>query len=383
MKEIVLQLSIYSPFVLCLFSFLSLFFRYRKHGTDKLIMSIFMLSASLFYGLNILKDSGLFELFSWFYPFYFALLLAAFPQIFLYVCVITGRILKAGKVLPHFIPSILMLTAGSIIYFQLPLEQKLSLLSEKSRWSNNQDFMVLINIYFYKIFSYIFITQVLTYFVQSKIILHKNKKELRGIYTANSGFTINWIRLFLWCVLLWAFIGDFGTGLLFIKIPETSWSVYLANFIICLIILSIYLLSSMQEKLNAAECPASQTGKYQRHHPQILRQMLHDLFENKEIYLKKDLSIRDIMRETHSNRTYISNMINEEFGLNFNGFVNRFRVERAKKLLTDKNQMKTSLENIASMAGFNSLASFTRAFKKFEKTSPGKYQIISVSRQNR
>jgi transcriptional regulator GlxA family with amidase domain len=48
----------------------------------------------------------------------------------------------------------------------------------------------------------------------------------------------------------------------------------------------------------------------------------------------------------------------------------------AKRLLLDEKFSKYNMEGIAQLCGFNSIASFSRAFQKFGNTSPSNYKKI-------
>ncbi len=98
-------------------------------------------------------------------------------------------------------------------------------------------------------------------------------------------------------------------------------------------------------------------------------------FGANNLFIKKDLTIWDVCCETNSNRTYISNLINDEFGMNFNSFVNNYRVQFAIILLKSENTYQKPLNEIADLSGFNSLASFNGAFKKTTNSSPGHFRI--------
>jgi AraC-like DNA-binding protein len=67
-------------------------------------------------------------------------------------------------------------------------------------------------------------------------------------------------------------------------------------------------------------------------------------------------------------------LINEEFGMNFNEFVNKYRLIEAKELLCSKNHNIYTNEHIAEMSGFGSAASFSRVFKESEGITPGNYR---------
>ena len=85
------------------------------------------------------------------------------------------------------------------------------------------------------------------------------------------------------------------------------------------------------------------------------------LFEKKEIYRLPHLTLQDVVVELGTDRTYASGCINRHFGCNFKQLLIRYRIETSKTLLKS-----TSLDitMIAYEAGFNTRASFYRAFKE-------------------
>jgi len=64
--------------------------------------------------------------------------------------------------------------------------------------------------------------------------------------------------------------------------------------------------------------------------------------------------------------------LNTGFGENFYAFVNRYRVEEAKQLLTTRVKALSML-GIAYEAGFRSKTTFNNAFKKHTGLSPSQY----------
>ena len=72
-------------------------------------------------------------------------------------------------------------------------------------------------------------------------------------------------------------------------------------------------------------------------------------------------------------------IINEKMGRNFLDFVNQYRVEEAKGMLTDENRNHLTVLSIAYDAGFNSKTAFYSAFKKQTGTSPTKYRKSPIA----
>ncbi len=92
--------------------------------------------------------------------------------------------------------------------------------------------------------------------------------------------------------------------------------------------------------------------------------------ENEKPYLNKHFSIDDIAEALDTNKKYISRIINQDFGTNFNNFINKFRVNHARIMILDPENQKLSLQGIAELSGFNTRATFISAFKKFAGVTP-------------
>jgi AraC-like DNA-binding protein len=63
-------------------------------------------------------------------------------------------------------------------------------------------------------------------------------------------------------------------------------------------------------------------------------------------------------------------VINQGFRLNFNDLINQYRIEAVKQKLKAGEQKTQTLLGIAYDCGFNSKATFNRAFKKATGQSP-------------
>ncbi len=99
--------------------------------------------------------------------------------------------------------------------------------------------------------------------------------------------------------------------------------------------------------------------------PKLL-QLLHE----EKMYEDPELSLTQVAKQLQSNPSFISMVVNRGFGLNFNDFVNQFRIEAVKEMLKRGEHKKQTLLAIAFECGFNSKATFNRAFKKAIGLSP-------------
>lgn len=105
----------------------------------------------------------------------------------------------------------------------------------------------------------------------------------------------------------------------------------------------------------------------------ILEHLTAYLNESSKPFLDPRLTLRKMSVQLGIPSTKISQVINEKAGLNFNDFINSFRIEESKKLLLSDEFEKLTIDAIARMAGFNSRSAFYSAFRKHTGLTPREY----------
>ena len=93
-------------------------------------------------------------------------------------------------------------------------------------------------------------------------------------------------------------------------------------------------------------------------------------------YLDPDLSLADLARRLKTTPVLLSQVVNTGVGKNFNDFVNEYRVDEFKQQAQNPANAHLSLLGIALDCGFNSKATFNRAFRKFTGTAPGEFLAV-------
>lgn len=88
-------------------------------------------------------------------------------------------------------------------------------------------------------------------------------------------------------------------------------------------------------------------------------------------YPNPDLGRQTFAQHFHISEEYASRFFKEHTGYNFLEYVEKTRIEASFKLLED---YKYSIEQIATAVGYNSSASFRRAFKRYTGISPTVYR---------
>jgi len=93
-----------------------------------------------------------------------------------------------------------------------------------------------------------------------------------------------------------------------------------------------------------------------------------DMIVTKQAFLNPSLSIEEVANSLNTNRTYVSKLVNIEYGLPFRDYINKLRLDYAKSLITD--EPDTSMDYIAAKSGFQSATQFIRKFKEVEGITP-------------
>jgi len=91
-------------------------------------------------------------------------------------------------------------------------------------------------------------------------------------------------------------------------------------------------------------------------------------------YLQEWLTLTELAAKLGMTRNRLSHLINSELGENFYSFVNRYRVEEAKRLLADPKNASFTILSLAYEAGFPSKSSFHSVFKESTGLTPSGYR---------
>lgn len=111
----------------------------------------------------------------------------------------------------------------------------------------------------------------------------------------------------------------------------------------------------IQEKLNSGNCSVP----------------VRRIMEYVEDHYREKISLEQIAEEIHMNRTYISVMFKKETGGKFSDYLQKTRLDHARKLLE---QTKMSIQEIAEQTGFFDAAHLGRVFKENYQMTPLEYR---------
>ncbi|HMS42275.1 MAG TPA: helix-turn-helix domain-containing protein [Pyrinomonadaceae bacterium] len=229
--------------------------------------------------------------------------------------------------------------------------------------------------------TFIFITETIWNIVFLYFAVRHYRKYrvwLNENYSDTEKIKFDWLRNFLYiftAVLIFGALFDFTNSFLF----KLSYIQYF-YFELVLACVTYYLaiagyLRSKTIELQFSEKQAEEAERKMlltEKELQSLKNKLQGLMQNEKLYLEPNLTLTDLSKNLGVNSSILSYVINNGFGKNFNDFINEFRIEEVKNKLKTAND--STLLGIAFDCGFNSKATFNRAFKKFTGFSPKEFQ---------
>ena len=95
--------------------------------------------------------------------------------------------------------------------------------------------------------------------------------------------------------------------------------------------------------------------------------------EEKKSFLQHSYTLKMFSEETQVPVHYLSGFINKYYKMNFNDFINEYRIIFSIDKLLKKEWMYKKLETIANEAGFNNRNTFISAFKKVTGVKPSEF----------
>ena len=355
-----------------------LLFLHLKRNKPSLYLGLFILLFAMEPIPNILSDSGILKSLPQLnmLPVHFHFL--AFPLLYIYTQKVS--IIHTGK--PSYwtlIPGFLEVIAGLVLFF-LPEAAKLGLMHTE-----------------YAIF-YFVLGLIYTIYISMLIVLHirAHQKEVENQFSEMYRKRLEWLQLFVFTSIGYHILLLIN---FFVSSPHFYFVLTCINAVLIYWISYKGIIQDHVESLYPLP-EKTETGSRPHHHgnqnteikgsepvhevdklPFMQREEMEEVIETideyinqSECYLQEDLTIVDIAEATNIHPKRISNSLNKQKGMNFNNYINKFRVEKAKVLFCSTIGNQLSVEGVGTESGFHSKATFYSAFKKFEGCTPANYK---------
>lgn len=202
------------------------------------------------------------------------------------------------------------------------------------------------------------------------------RKFIQEEVSNREGVDISWVRFFMIIFLvinLFFFFSLFAA----IHLDSGSWLLKTTAVIFSLSVFALGYKGLLQKQVLQKEnevLPLRTTTLEIIKPDQGLISKLLAYMEEKKPYLNSELTLSTLAKDLGISRSQLSSLINEGTGDNFYDFVNKYRVEEVKRLMTDPEVKNYNLLGIALEAGFKSKSTFNLIFKRFTGLTPSEYR---------
>jgi AraC-like DNA-binding protein len=105
----------------------------------------------------------------------------------------------------------------------------------------------------------------------------------------------------------------------------------------------------------------------------ILRNIIFEL-ENRHYYSDNLASLSELAKKIGESPHHVSQVINEKLNKGFFELLAHYRVELAKKIITEDKENKLTVEEISEKVGYNSKTAFNNAFRKLSGKTPTEFR---------
>ena len=219
--------------------------------------------------------------------------------------------------------------------------------------------------------------QMVAYFAVIFRFLHRKKKAIRDTVSDAEWVQKEWIPVFEYlfaalfvivmvCYAIWP-----RTDAWLIQILNVVAMFYLVyNSIAHPVMPIVQVVEDEPETADTSEVETSAAPAMDEQQMKEVCEKASQYMAESKAYLRPDISLALFAREINIPQRTLSRAINGSLGCNFFEFVNRMRIEEAKRLLRDLRTSDFNIDSIYSDCGFRSRSTFFMVFKKMTGMSP-------------
>jgi AraC-like DNA-binding protein/NADH:ubiquinone oxidoreductase subunit 6 (subunit J) len=373
-------LAVFTPAYTTLFWAIVFLSEYNKRHRAKHALGFFMLVAAALYTCHAFFFMGMFDVYLNLDALYVGASLALYPMFYVYTKHLTSEMKYRWFNIVHFIPAIVLSSIMLFVHMTSNSEQRVNYLSA-----------TLVNNEFSSIFSegaagwlarihysvrLLYLVQIAYYGYKAFFLVDWYNKRLSNFYSNLESRKLWWLR---WMTIVLITLSVCGVIANFVGRGSFSHNQLALFFASMLFSTLLFLLGLMGNKQNSSlwdlccdemaeremlDASAVYKGSFYR---EKIRETLSRLMKIEEVFLQSDLTVSVLSRKLQTSHRILLTLIKEEYGEDFYGFVNRYRVSYVKKeVRTNRWTIDQSVDALAGKAGFLSVGNFHKAFKAIE-----------------
>ncbi|QXP59523.1 AraC family transcriptional regulator [Olleya sp. HaHaR_3_96] len=228
------------------------------------------------------------------------------------------------------------------------------------------------------------IIQAIYFIITSYIRIQRHKKKIELFASKTTDINLNWIEY----IIISLFILSLFIAIYNILFVDQDLNL-IANIVSLIIIFfvgfnalkqkEIFLIRKNKTHLIINENNSTKRKLISDQHLEDLKTKLLHIMTVQQPFLDPELTLVSLADLVNVPPHQLSYVINSGFNENFFLFVNKYRVEKVKSLLLNKDKNHLTIMAIAFESGFNSKTSFNTTFKKICSQTPSEFKKSSSS----
>lgn len=276
------------------------------------------------------------------------MMMAIGPLFYLYTRSSTDKsFLISRKQLLHFLPALAGVCLGLWV---------------NDPWLKDQPkalFMIMFGLYYGHYLIYLIISYKTIYFAQKEGLHRDTYALLRLLFYA---------LISIWVVYVLNLFDEF---IPYILGPILySLIAYIVSFIV---IKNRYIETSEGVKYKTTPISNEQT--------EYLFAQVVKLMQDEKLFRDTEITLRSLSKKLNTSTQILSLVVNKKSQLNFNSFINQYRIEESILIFQNTKYDNRTIASIAFDVGFNSISSFNTAFKKHTEKTPLAYRKTLISQK--
>ena len=249
------------------------------------------------------------------------------------------------------------------------------------RFTNIHFFSIDNSTWFKIIFGLTSIVSFVGYSVPTLINIHRYRINLKNEYsTLDRQITLGWL-LFVIIFYMSFMIVAYTLGIIHILTHEYMYSILVTFSILMSLIYIFSFYGLLQERIYPVSANGDESKPELYKNPRLepeekqkIKQTLENYFIKEKPYLDPRLTITMVSKKLDIPRHKLTEVLNTVIGKNFYRFVNEYRVEEVKRMLSSSAFNHYSIEAIGYECGFNSKSAFFSVFKDLTGMTPAQFK---------
>jgi AraC-like DNA-binding protein len=264
----------------------------------------------------------------------------------------------------HLIPAMAVPVYLYFVYYRYPLDVKRDLILDFHILGADEAYFTMfltVQKVFVIIYGVMCLLQVTSYSIMLKNNFSNERTDLAWLRLLAGGF-----------LLVWTWI--FAAHLVGLHDPGRAVSDVMGisgNYLVLVMVSTLVFYSFMHPEIRENFGAEGEQGR--QINPEYIER-IRSVMESGKLFLNPRLTMDEFSEHVQLAPRMVSTVINRCLNQNFQEFVNRYRVEEAKRILAEPENRQLPVLDVAIMAGFNSKATFNRFFHKFSGLTPSQYR---------